>query len=368
MAMAVQGRRTETPERDPTGQNEQRGYLFEDLFAKRYDEVILDGLAPSRLGRVMPGWARLARELQRRREEYDVIVTWSERVTLSLMALQALSSGGKPHVAMMYWFSRPSVRLPMRVFGQSLRGIVTWSSAQRNYAIEHLGIAPEKIYLIKHYVDQLFWSPRERPIDTMCSAGAEMRDYPTLLEALRGTSLHCHVATDHVRVDRMGFARRIGADRFAALAGDHVSIGRMPRTDLRELYARSRFVVVPLQESDTDNGITVILEAMSMGKPVICSRTKGQVDVIEDGVTGLFVPVGDAKALRAAMLELWNDPQRARAMGRAARAYIEKHHTLDKFCRDAKAAIDAAVDGRRAPDSAFSSPHADRAASEPARS
>ena len=49
-----------------------------------------------------------------------------------------------------------------------------------------------------------------------------------------------------------------------------------------------------------------------MGKPVICSRTRGQVDVIEEGVTGLFVPVGDEKALRAAMLELWHDPARAR--------------------------------------------------------
>jgi glycosyltransferase involved in cell wall biosynthesis len=359
MAMAVQGCRPEPYDRDPTGQRFPRTYLFDDLFAQRYDECILEPETHGSIARAMPRWARLAQEVQQRRDDYDVIVTWSERVTLSLMTLQSLQQTGKPHIAMMYWFSRPAVRFPMLAFAQSLRAIVTWSSAQRRYAIEHLGIAPEKIYLIKHFVDQLFFSPRERELDTICSAGAEMRDYPTLLEALRGTDLPCHIASDHVRVDTLGFARRIAVDRFAGLAGENVTLGRKSLTELRELYARSHFVVVPLQESDTDNGISVILEAMAMGKPVICSRTEGQVDVIEEGVTGLFVPVGDARALRDAMLELWHDPARARAMGQAARQYVEKHHSLDKFCRDAKGAIDASLRGRPAQDEAFAVPSTD---------
>jgi len=140
-------------------------------------------------------------------------------------------------------------------------------------------------------------------------------------------------------------------------AGIHLGSGKKTMLELRDLYARSRFVVVPLRRSDTDNGVNVILEAMAMGKPVICSRTQGQVDVIEEGVTGLFVPVGDPAALRVAMLELWNNPERAAQMGRAARAYVEKHHTLERFCRDVKGAVDASLDGRAAaPDGSFSIP------------
>jgi glycosyltransferase involved in cell wall biosynthesis len=348
MAIAVQGRGSAPVERDPTGDRAPRGHLFDDLFVKKYDESILDSALTRAGDRALPSWGRVAAEVQRRREEYDVIVTWSERVSLSLMTLQRFSSRGKPHVAMLYWFSRPAVRFPVLAFGSSLQAVVTWSSVQRDYAIEHLGIAPEKLYLVKHYADQLFWSPREREEDMICSAGAEMRDYRTLLKALRGTRLRCHIAADHVRVDRLGFARRLSTDTFATMADENVTIGRKPLRELRDLYARSRFVVVPLQASDTDNGITVILEAMAMGKPVICSRTRGQVDVIEDGVTGIFVPVGDADALRAAMHDLWNDPDRAREMGRAARAYVEKHHTLEKFCREVKGAIDASLEGRGA--------------------
>ena len=266
MAMAVMGRPGAVPS-DRTGATAQRTFLFDELFSKKYDESILDAPAPprGRLARAVPAWLRVASEVHRRRDEYDVVVSWSERVSLSLMTLQGLSRRGPPHIAMMYWFSRPSVRLPMRAFARDLHAIVTWSSVQRRYAIEHFGIAPEKIYLVRHFVDQVFWSPpgerqgvapHDVEVDTICSAGAEMRDYPTLLEALRGTDLRCHIAADHVRVDRWGFARRVSTEDFARLAGKHVTIGRLPAVGLRDLYARSRFVVVPLQRSDTDNGVS----------------------------------------------------------------------------------------------------------------
>jgi glycosyltransferase involved in cell wall biosynthesis len=335
-----------------------RGHLFEEMFVKRYDGTILKKAPASGGFRQIPSWFQLAREIRRRQDEYDVVVSWNERASVALMTLDGLSPslqlGGrvnpKPHVAMLYWFSRPFVRFPMRAFSDRLQAIVTWSSVQRTYAIEKLGFPAEKLYLVKHYADQVFWSARETDpdADMICSAGAEMRDYPTLLEALRGTDLRCHIATDHVRTSRVGLGSHVSAERFSASASPNVTIGRKPLPELRDLYARSRFVVVPLYPSDTDNGVTVILEAMAMGKPVICSRTQGQVDVIQDGVTGIFVPVGDPVALRNAMLELWNDPDRARAMGQAARAYVEKHHALEKFCASVRGAIDASLDGRAA--------------------
>jgi glycosyltransferase involved in cell wall biosynthesis len=331
-----------------------RSHLFDEMFVKRYDESMLAGVPASGGVRRVPSWFRLAREVRRRDDEYDVVVSWNEGATIALMTLDGIWRSAKPHVAMMYWFSRPFVRFPMRAFGERLRAIITWSSVQRAYAIDELGVPPEKLYLVKHYVEQLFWSPREVETDMICSAGAEMRDYPTLIEALRGTDLRCHIATDHVRTSQIGFGSRQGAENFSTGAGENVTIGRKSQPELRDLYARSRFVVVPLCPSDTDNGVTVILEAMAMGKPVICSRTRGQVDVIQEGITGLFVPVGDPGALRAAMLDLWNDPERARSMGLAARAYVAKHHALDKFCHDVRGAVDAALDGRpAAPDGSF---------------
>jgi glycosyltransferase involved in cell wall biosynthesis len=332
--------------RDPTGETAPRVYLFDEMFEPRYDESIL-GLVPKRLRvayQSLPSWLQLALEVHRRRDEYDLGVTWGERLSLPLMALQRFSRHRTPHVAMMDWFSKPNVRLPMRALGQTLRGIVTWSSVQRAYAIERFGIRPENIYLVKHFVDQLFWSPRQRDVDMICSAGKEMRDFPTLLTALHGTNLRCHIATDRVLIAGSRLKRRtVSAATFAPDLNQNVTVGKMAPTEMRDLYARSRFVVVPILPSDTNNGINVILEAMAMSKPVICSRTRGQVDVIQDGVTGVFVPVGDAAALRAAMVSLWNDPERAEAMGQRARAYVREHHTLEKFCHDVKQAALSAL-------------------------
>jgi glycosyltransferase involved in cell wall biosynthesis len=321
------------------------------MFAPVWDQTVLAGLRTPGQG---PLWWRLAQEVQRRRDEYDAVVTWGERLSLALTAIQRFTRNKKPHIAMMYQFAKPNIQLPLRAFGGSLHTVITWTTVQRRYLIDHLGFPSNRVYLVRHFVDQVFYSPREAEEDTICGVGVEMRDYPTLIEAIRGTGLRCHIATNHVRIPhrlRLVSDRSVPVSAFPVASDAKVTMGRKTLPELRELYARSRFVVVPLVHSDTDNGVTVILEAMAMGKPVICSRTRGQVDVIEDGVTGLYVPVGDAASLRKAMLSLWNDPDRARTMGARARAYVEKYHTLDKFASNVRSAAEASLEGRPAPGS-----------------
>jgi glycosyltransferase involved in cell wall biosynthesis len=302
---------------------------------------------------LIPDWWRLAGEIQRRNAEYDAVVTWSEKLSLAMLMQRQAMKARKPHIAMMYQFEKPNVRVPLTAFKKNLHAVVTWSSVQRRALIERIGFPSERVYLIRHYVDQVFYSPRSTEEDMICAVGAEMRDYATLIEAVQGTGLRCHLATDHVRIPgrfRLLNDRRVPIGNIGMRGDSNITEGRMSLMELRDLYARSRFVVVPLLPSDTDNGVTCILEAMAMGKPVICSRTRGQVDVIEEGVTGLYVPVGDAAALRTAMLSLWNEPQRARQMGRNARAFIEEHHTLEKFTATTRSAAEASLEGRPAPD------------------
>ena len=342
--------RRERP-RDPTGERAGRAYVFDESFSPVWDETLLDSM---RTGSRGPEWWRLALEIHARRDEYDAIVTWGERLSLALIIVQRFSRSRKPHIAMMGQFAKPNIQIPLRLFGGSLHAVVTWTSVQRRYLIEQLGFPSDRVYLVRHFVDQLFYSPRAAEEDTICSVGAEMRDYTTLIEAMRGTGLRCHIAADHVRVPgriRLAADRRVPANAFAIPADAKVTIGRKTLPELRDLYARSRFVVVPLLPSESDNGVTVILEALAMGKPVICSRTHGQVDVVQEGVTGVYVPVGEPAALREAMLTRWTDPGKAHAMGARARAYVEEHHTLDQFALNVRAAAEAALDRRPAPDS-----------------
>ena len=57
------------------------------------------------------------------------------------------------------------------------------------------------------------------------------------------------------------------------------------------------------------------VEALAAGLPVIASRTGGLPDLVSDGLNGLLVPPGDAKALSRAILELCDDLDLRRRMG-----------------------------------------------------
>lgn len=67
----------------------------------------------------------------------------------------------------------------------------------------------------------------------------------------------------------------------------------------------------------------VLLESMAAGTPAVASAKGGNLELIDDGVSGRLVPWGDHEALRAALLEVLTQPARAAAYAAAARARIE---------------------------------------------
>ena len=68
-----------------------------------------------------------------------------------------------------------------------------------------------------------------------------------------------------------------------------------------------------------------LLEAMACGTACIATRLPGVTDtLIENGTDGVLVPARDVPALAAALVRMAEDPSRARAMGREARARIAR--------------------------------------------
>ena len=67
----------------------------------------------------------------------------------------------------------------------------------------------------------------------------------------------------------------------------------------------------------------VIIEAGACGIPAVASRVYGLTDAMQEGVTGLMHPVGNARALRDCMARLGEDAALRQRMGAAARARTE---------------------------------------------
>jgi glycosyltransferase involved in cell wall biosynthesis len=68
----------------------------------------------------------------------------------------------------------------------------------------------------------------------------------------------------------------------------------------------------------------VLAEAMILGRPVIVTPVGFAPELVDGCTTGLLVPIGDAGALAAAVVEVLADPARARAMGEAGRRRAEE--------------------------------------------
>lgn len=74
---------------------------------------------------------------------------------------------------------------------------------------------------------------------------------------------------------------------------------------------------------------TIMLEAMALAKPVIATGVGGIYSVIRDGETGLVVPPSNSEALANSILELLEEPLKARAMGEAARELVSQEFHVD---------------------------------------
>ena len=84
---------------------------------------------------------------------------------------------------------------------------------------------------------------------------------------------------------------------------------------LREAYERASVVAIATRPNLHASGMTVSLEAMSVGRPVVITETPGLDDYVRDGDTGFLVPCNDHRALAARIGTLLEDHAAAEAMG-----------------------------------------------------
>ena len=107
---------------------------------------------------------------------------------------------------------------------------------------------------------------------------------------------------------------------------------RMSHRELRDLYASATVVATATRPNLHVSGMTVTLEALATGRPVVNTDTPGMAQYVTEGETGHLVPVGDAESMADRLVALIDDAERAAEMGMAGRAAVEASFTTAIMC------------------------------------
>lgn len=235
-----------------------------------------------------------------------------------------------------------------RALNRFVSHFITVSQDLRNYLVQRVGIAPDKITHICNGVDTERFAPRQ----TLAAAELPPERFPAgcvvvgsttrfneikdplnlvrafiaLRQQLRGQPVDARllmVGDGPLREPALQLLRDAGEELAAWLPGSRDDIPALLR--VMDIY-----VLGSLREGISNT----LLESMATGIPLVATATGGNVELVAPGVMGALVPVADAPALTAALLPYVLDAGMRRQQGLAARERAEREYSLARMLND----------------------------------
>jgi len=286
-------------------------------------------------------WPRLVKLLRERRTDAVITVGAGDKMFWGRLAarrvgvpvvLSALHSTGWPD----------GVGRLNRALTPITDGFIGVADLHGEFMLEKEGFPAAKVFVIPNGVD----TARFAPVPDAASVREEIGVGPadpvvTIVAALRPEKNHALFLEMAARIlPQMPQAKFLiigdGPGRAplverAAMLGISESVRFLgTRSDVPRLLTTSD--VFTLTSHNEANPVS-ILEAMSVGKPVVATNVGSIQEAVADGVTGYLVKAGDAGELSARVIELLVDPLRAVEMGSAARDVVLENWSVDAMVR-----------------------------------
>jgi glycosyltransferase involved in cell wall biosynthesis len=118
------------------------------------------------------------------------------------------------------------------------------------------------------------------------------------------------------------------------------------RDDVAEVLSTFSLFISPARSEPF--GLAIV-EAMASGLAVVATASEGAREIIEDGVTGRLVPVGDPLALAGAIEDLLDAPAECERLGRNARRAARERFSLERMVRDTERVYGEVLSGMTQP-------------------
>lgn len=218
--------------------------------------------------------------------------------------------------------------------------ILTVDAGARSQLASLIGAAPENLHVV----------PPAVRIGPAPAARSELRQLVVgcgTASLRKGADLFCEVAArlraeghDTARfvwiggpgdADMASVIRRLGLEDMVEVVGEVA--------DPASLFDQASLLLLPSRE---DPYPLVCLEAAERGVPTVCfDRRAGGIAAFVEDDAGVVVPAFDVDAMANAVRGLLEDEERCRALGRAARAKVERQHAIESV---AQTILDLAAD------------------------
>lgn len=277
------------------------------------------------------------------RGHYDVLILggWSEPTLLWLWLRHQLR-----RTKIFFWTEStlvdrrraPSRELLKRTLMRGAAGCLVPGGKAATYC-EHLGMPKERIFTAPNATGREYFRSRA---DALLPERRELRhglglEGPTVLfvgrlvESIKGVEsvirALARLAEEGVKAELVLAGEGPDAEHYRALAAelgvDLRLLGNVPHDTLCNWYAAADLLVLP---SRSEVWGFVLNEAMEFGLPLVVSDAVGAAgDLVEDGIHGAIVPVGDVEGFASALGPLLIDAGLRQRQGQACRRHIEQY-------------------------------------------
>jgi glycosyltransferase involved in cell wall biosynthesis len=192
--------------------------------------------------------------------------------------------------------------------------------------LEKLGLPPGRTEVIPHYIPATALADGSRADRGQFALAfgrlAAEKGFDTAIDAAAIAGIPLKIAGEGPLEHEL--ARRVERDRAPVEL-----CGKVPPDTLRDLLRRAAMVIVPTTGNETFG--FAALEAMAAGVPVVASRAGALPEIAGDDAC---VARGDALALAARMVELWEQPERRATEGEAAITRARELFGEERYVRE----------------------------------
>jgi L-malate glycosyltransferase len=284
---------------------------------------------------------RLSRFL--RREKFDVVHThdlWSNLMGVPAAKLAGVKAiiSSRRDLAHFEWYQGKR-RVWLRRIQNLSDVVLANATAIRDGLVSEDGFAPEKLRVIRNGIDvekfratgngrcDLFPEfDKGRIVVLVGNMLTDVKGHPWLIDAAPAV-IHEFPSTRFVLVGD-GKQRAVFEAQVASLGLERNFLFLGRRADIKEILDCCDIAVLPSRAEGLPNAV---LEYMTAGLPVIASRVGGNVELIEEGVTGLLVPAENSPALSAALLRLLHNADLAKQLAKNGREFAVRNFGFERL-------------------------------------